>query len=92
MLVQWWKVNILLINGEENKNINVSKCNNIIIIKEHSITYVNQNHSRNFEIKLDIEILDVASLVKKCKDYNYLINFIKEILLKMKHYPIIINI
>lgn len=76
------RVKLFLENDEENKNINISKCNNITIIKEHSIPYIYHNYARNIEIKHDIELLGVTSLVKKCKDYNYLINFIKEIAIK----------
>ena len=76
------RVKLSLENDEENKNICISKCNNITIIKEHSIPYIYHNYARNIEIKHDIEILGVTSLVKKCKDYNYLINFIKEIAIK----------
>lgn len=76
------RVKLSLENDAENKNINISKCNNITMIKEHSILFKYHNFARYNEIKNDIELLGVASLVNKCKDYNYLINFIKEIAIK----------
>lgn len=40
------------------------------------------NYARIKEIKDDIEILGTKLIIKKCKDYFYLNNFIKEIAIK----------
>lgn len=63
-------------------NNDMTKCKNIKIIKEHSLPYNKHNYGRIKEIKSDIENLGTTLIVKKCKDYNYLVNFIKEIAIK----------
>lgn len=55
------------------------------IIKEHSLPYNKHNYGRIKEIKSIIENLGTTLIVKKCKDYNYLVNFIKEIGIKNKN-------
>ena len=60
----------------------MTKCKNIKIIKEHSLPYNKHNYGRIKEIKSDIENLGTTLIVKKFKDYNYLVNFIKEIAIK----------
>ena len=79
-----WKVVISIDLNTDKNNLNNSilKCKNIQIINKHSLLYKNHNFARKQEIKNDINNLGKISIVKKCKDYNYLINFIKEIAIK----------
>ena len=70
---------------KNNLNNSILKYKNIQIINKHSLLYKNHNFARKQEIKNDINNLGKISIVKKCKDYNYLINFIKEIAIKNEY-------
>ena len=44
--------------------------------------YKDHNYARSTEIQNDIDSGSKLLIVKKCKDYNYLIKFLKELAIK----------
>ena len=76
------RISVSLDTDNTYLNNSIITCKNIIIIKKHSLSYSNHNYVRKKEIKFDIENLGKISLIKKCKEYKYLVNFIKEIAIK----------
>ena len=78
-------ISIDLNTDKNNLNNSILKCKHIQIINKYSLLYKNHNFARNQEIKNDINNLGKISIVRKCKDYHYLINFIKEVAIKNEY-------
>ena len=76
------RISINLKEDSDYINNNLSNCKNIKIIKNHSIPYRLHSYAREKEIKFDIENLGKISIIKKCHDYLYLKNFIKEVAMR----------
>ena len=76
------RISVSLDTDKTYLNNSIITCKNINIIKKHSLSYKNHNYARIKEIKSDIENLGKISLIRKCKEYNYFVNFIKEIAIK----------
>ena len=45
------RIKLSLEKYNENKHINITKYNNVKILKDHSIPYINHNYSRIKQIK-----------------------------------------
>ena len=78
-------ISIDLNTDKNNLNNSILKYKNIHITNIHSLLYKNHNFARKQEIKNDINNLGKISIVRKCKDYHYLINFIKEVAIKNEY-------
>jgi len=69
---------------DSNNNETYYKFKNFNETTKHSLKYEDHKYIRKQNIRNDIELFSKENLIRKCKDYKYCREFVKEIVIKNK--------